>query len=194
MRGRAGFTLLEVLVALAVLGLLLGLLTSGVRLGLRAWHTEARVRHARADLDAVDRTLRRLITDMAAGSVGVPPLLAGTAHRLAFTATLPEGAAVAGEADLLLTVDAAHRLVLRWTPHRHVRPLGPPPPAAAATLLDGVARLDLAYWPRLPPWGWRAAWQGPDLPGLVRVRIVFPEGDARHWPEIVAAPLRARLP
>ena len=194
MSDRRGFTLLEVLVALAVLGLLLGLLAGGVQLGLRAWQAQARVRETRGDLDAVDRTLRHLIAAAEAGSVSVPPLFDGQSDRLGFSADLPEGAGIPGVADLGLGVAADHRLVLRYTPHRHVRPLGPPPPVREATLLDGVARLELAYWPRNPPWGWRSAWTGRELPGLIRLRLVFLPGDVRHWPDIVAAPLRTPAP
>lgn len=193
-RASPGFTLLEVLVALAVLGLLLGLLANGVHFGVRAWDTASRITRREGDLDAVDRALRRLITAMDPGSVSVPPTLAGTAARLLFTAKLPQGAGVPGLADLLLAVDDRHRLVLRATPHRHVRPLGPPPAVRQTVLLQDVARLEIRYWPRQPPFGWQTAWSGPALPGLVRIRIVFAAGHDRHWPDIVAAPLRAPLP
>ncbi len=189
-----GFTLLEVLVALAVLALLSGLLAAGVRLVLRVRGTEARVLHRHDDLDATDRALRALVGGMEPGAVGAPPLIAGSADRLAFSAVLPQGAGIPGVADLLLALAPDHRLVLRYTPHRHVRLLGPSPPVREATLLDGVARLDLAYWPRTPPWGWLGTWDGPLLPALVRIRIVFAPDDPRHWPAIVAAPMRAPAP
>jgi general secretion pathway protein J len=36
---------------------------------------------------------------------------------------------------------------------------------------------------------WREIWQGnPKLPLLVRVRITFPPGDPRRWPEMIIAP------
>jgi hypothetical protein len=45
--------------------------------------------------------------------------------------------------------------------------------------------------PRAAPWRWRDRWNGPALPELVRIRIVFSHGEGRHWPDIVVAPLRA---
>lgn len=194
MTAQRGFTLLEVLVALAVLGLLLGLLADGLHLGMRARAAQARLLHGRADLDAVDRALRRLIATAEPGNMAAPALFDGRPDRLAFSVRLPEGAGIDGVADLGLGVAAGHRLVLRYAPHLHVRPLGPPPTPRETVLLEGVAGLDLAYWPRLPPWGWRRTWAGPGLPGLVRLRIVFVDKDARHWPDLVVAPLRARLP
>ena len=189
-----GFTLLEVLVALAVLGLLSGLLAAGVRLVL----------HARTDRGAGAASARRLRcdrphaahADRGHGARGDRRRAADRRQRrpARLQRRAAEGAGIPGAADLLLAVAPDHRLVLRYTPHRHVRPLGPLPPVREATLLEGVARLDLAYWPRTPPWGWTGTWDGPLLPALVRIRIVLPADDPRHWPEIVAAPMRAPAP
>jgi len=186
-----GFTLLEVLVALVVFGLLMLGLSQGAQFGLSAWERQARSIDARADLDAVDRVLRGLIT-------GLDPARAvtGTAHGMDFTSELPRMAAqsaggAAGEADLLLAVDARNSLALRWTPHLHaerfVRPV-----ARETALLEGVARLDLSYWPADGAGGWRSTWSETAPPALIRVRLIFPGGDPRHWPDLVAAPLRAR--
>jgi hypothetical protein len=80
------------------------------------------------------------------------------------------------------------RLVLRWRPHRHEKPLGELPPEAEALLLEGVTGLELAYWrPRSADFkgGWVGDWAQPGLPGLVRVRLQFDKSDPRHWPDIV---------
>ena len=52
----AGFTLLEILVVMAVLGLLLATLAAGTRFGLRAWQAGARLTAGRGDVDAVEPT------------------------------------------------------------------------------------------------------------------------------------------
>lgn len=180
------------LVALAVLGLLLALLGDGVRLGLQAWRAQVRTVAARGDLDAVDRLLRRLVAGMDPGSTTVAPLMLGAPDRLAFTTVLPEGAGAApsAPADVALGVDAAHWLVLHWTPHRHEPHAGPPPPAQDVRLLPGMAGIELAYWPRTPPFGWRTEWTGPALPGLVRIRLRPAPTGRPAWPDIVAAPMR----
>lgn len=181
----AGFTLLEILVALVVLGFLLAGLAQGTRFGLRAWDMQGRMVDARGELDAVDRTLRGLIAQANPGSSEVPTPLTGTARAIVFTSDLPQ--ALAGQrADMSLTVDGAHRLLLRWTPHRHVRQLGPPPTPQQTELLRGVARLEIGYWAAGGVGGWAAAWSATALPALVRIRIVFEDGDPRHWPDIVA--------
>ena len=197
--GEGGFTLLEVLAALAVLGLVMAGLAAGSRFGLRAWESQSRLIDARAELDATDRTLRRLVEGMDPGGPNQDPLIEGGPDRLAFTAELPAAAAeVTRRADVALLVDGAGRLVLRWTPRLGAVRLGPPPPAEEAELLRGVARLNLAYWPRpgsgpdAPAAGWRDTWAERSLPALVRIRLAFPPGDGRRWPDIVAAPMRER--
>lgn len=188
---QTGFTLLETLVGLVVLGFILAGLTQGVRYGLRAADAQARLVDSRGELDAVDRTLRRLLAEADPGTSRDGPTFSGTAGRIGFVSVLP--AAVSGfvgqQADVALGVDAARRLVLRWSPHLHAKRLGPAPPPQQAEILQGVQRLEVAYWKD----GWRAGWDEAALPALVRLRIVFPPGDGRHWPDIVAAPARGRI-
>lgn len=188
----AGFTLLELLVALVVFGFLVAGLAQGTRFGLQAWATQARGIDAHADRDAADRTLRQLLGAMAPGSAQDPPNIVGTAHSLAFTTTLPAAAALASrDADAVLAVDARAGLVLRWTPHRHAVRLGPPPAPQQAELLPGVQRMDLAYWRADGQGGWLAAWNDRDPPALVRIQLVFAAA-GRHWPAIIVAPMRSR--
>ena len=185
--GEAGFTLLEVLVALAVFGFLILGLGQGVDFGLRAWTRQGRDIEARSELDAVDRTLRSLVTRLDPGLA-----VTGTAHGLAFTSQLPRTAALAThEADMAVGVDGA-RLVLRWSPHLHAQRLTPAPPPQEAELLRGIQRLDVAYWP-LGGSAWTDHWSEAVPPAMIRFRVLFPPDDVRHWADIVASPVRTRL-
>ncbi len=183
----AGFTLLEILVALVVLGFLMAGLAQGVHFGLAAWTMQDRLIERGGDLDAVDRLLRGLIGRMDPGTRADPPVLAGDQARFAFTSVLPSAAG--GEvADIRLGTDSRRRLVLGWRAHLHGILTGPPAPEHIETLLDGIGRLELAYW---AGGQWRRDWTAKAVPELVRIRIAFPAGDHRHWPDIVARPLRA---
>ncbi len=184
-----GFTLLEILVALVVFGFLMTGLTSGIRFGLRAWSAQVRTLDTQSDVEAVDGALRRLIERMAPAGAG-EAAIQGESGRLAFTSDLPMAMpAGARLADMALGLDGRGRLVLRWVPHRPAVRLGPAPAMRETKLLDGVSRLELAYWPRRGPGGWQPAWRNRQLPALVRLRIVF-ANDKRHWPDIVVAPMR----
>jgi general secretion pathway protein J len=188
MRGRNGFTLLEVLVALAVFGLLLAGLNQGVRYGVRAWELQARLANRHVDLDAVDVALRQMLAtaDPGNGNEGAP--FTATQDRLQLVVSLPDGAAALSSrrVNATLLVDAAHRLVLRWRPWLHAEQLAPPAALTETELLRGVSRLDLAFWQRRG--GWVGEWHALNLPALIRIRIVFPPNDPRHWPDLVAAP------
>lgn len=188
----AGFTLLEILVALVVLGFITAGLAQGVRFGLRAWNTQTRIIDERGELDAVDRVVRRLVERMEPGRDKEPARVQGGANALSFTSELPIAAAAVGrQADVAILVSGG-RLVLRWTPHTRVQRFGPAPPPAEEELLSGVGRVEFSYWG--PAGAWTNAWtEQQALPTLVRMRIVFPEGDRRRWPDIVAAPLRGRV-
>lgn len=183
-----GFTLLELLVALVVFGFILAGLSQGVRFGLNAWDRQARIVDARGNLDAVDRTLRTLVARLDPASV-----LGGRPHAMAFTSELPEMVAVTTrQADVLLLVDSRHRLVLRWLSHLHAERFGPLPAPHEEVLANGVDRLDLAYWGRDEASGWVQIWNDNDPPALIRIRLIFPAGDPRHWPDIVVATIRDR--
>lgn len=184
-----GFTLLEILVALVILGFIIAGLSGGVQLGLRAWTSQSRTIDAHDELDAVDRALRAMIARIEPGDPTHAAGLAGTLHELALITTLP-AAAGPGPDQVTLLVDAQHRLVLRWSPILPGKRLDRPPPPQTIPLLAGVASLGLGYWPAAGG-GWRPAWDSLDPPAFVRLRLTFE--DARHWPDIIAAPARARL-
>jgi general secretion pathway protein J len=188
----AGFTLLELLVTLVVFSVLMLALSRGLHFGLQAWGVQAHSIARTSNLDAVDRTLRRMIEHMDPGTQSEPPLIEGDQRRIAFTTDLPDAAAslVTRHADVALLVEAGH-LIVRWTPHMHVQRFGPPPRPMETELLGGVQRIELAYWQRAG--GWLSRWQSDSLPQLVRIRIIFADGSAHRWPDIVAAPVRERL-
>ena len=190
--GEAGFTLLEIVVALVVLGILLVTLSRGMQFGIAAFDRQDRMVVTGGRLEAVDRTLRRLITEADPGTSNDGRTLVGAAHALAMRAPLPTAATVdpgqEGEdlANLRLSVENG-ALVLTTVPYRHVIPTGPQPEPHRTVLLDGIETIDLSYWSE---GAWHTQWQDDGLPGLVRIRLVFPEGDSRRWPDIVVAPAR----
>jgi len=183
----AGFTLLEVLVALTVLGFILVGLAQGMHFGLLAWRAETRLSAGNTDLETVDTTLRHLIEGAAPGDDLDPAPFIGSSDRLGWITALPNPAGPSSHRRMQATlmVDAHHRLVLRWRPYIHATPLKPPPGPTDTELLNNVARLRIAYW--RPGSDWLNAWTGSDLPTLVRLRVEFVQGDRRQWPDIVAA-------
>ncbi len=181
-----GFTLLEIVVALVVLGILLVTLSRGTQFGLAAFDRQDRMIGVGGRLEAVDRTLRRLIVQLDPGTGTDGDTVVGTRHVLVFRSRLPLGE-TGTAADLRLSVDDAHHLVLAWLPHRHAKAVGTPPPPHRETLLDDVDAIDLDYW---GDGAWHGQWKEIAPPALIRIRIVFPDGDPRRWPDIVAAPAR----
>ena len=190
----AGFTLLEILVVLVVLGLLMAGLSKGVQLGIQAMEHQSVALGERAELDAIDRTLRDIVTHIDPGSGRNPTRLDGKADHMQFQSRLPSAVALdTRRADMTLLIDERKRLVLRWKPARHETSIGDPVAPADTVLLDQVEKLEIAYWSpedgsgQTP--GWRDEWQAPYLPFIIRVRLTFPEGDRRRWPEMLASPL-----
>ncbi len=192
-----GFTLLEVLVALVVLGFVLAGIAGGAQFGQRAADMQARSIAGHADSGAADRLLRQLVAEMDPGNATDGAHVTGGASALAFTTDLGRtAAALAGEGDaeIGLGVDAGHRLVLRWVPAVHAIRLVPAPPPATAVLLDGVERVEFAYWGHGEGGAgqWLSAWTERDLPPLVRIRLRFLPELHRSWPDIIAATERLR--
>ncbi|MBO0736921.1 MAG: prepilin-type N-terminal cleavage/methylation domain-containing protein [Alphaproteobacteria bacterium] len=191
-RGRGtGFTLLETLVVLVVLGFLMVGLTQGVRAGIALWDTQSRRIGATAELDTTARLLRSLLTGLTLTTSGRGAAeFKGTAGSVSFVGDLPTGLGTTQRADITLELRQGH-LILSWTPHRHEVSLVPPPAPVQTDLLGGVDRLELAYWGAPSPGqpsGWLGQWDGRGVPQLIRVRLVFSKNDTRRFPDLIAAP------
>lgn len=186
-----GFTLLEILVALAVFGFLLLGLSQTVRFGLTAWRQHAHLSDNKTDLEAVERSLRAVVENLAPGDDQARSSIDGSAEALTGVTRLrvPGGAMTPVRVEAGLAVSGS-RLVLRWRPHHHATPLWPPPPPAETELVGGVARLRIEYW--RSPGIWVPRWREPDLPLLIRFQVSFAGPSAPRWPDIVVAPLLSR--
>jgi general secretion pathway protein J len=188
MRDSRGFTLLELLVVLTVLSFILVGLAQGLQFGLLTWATEVRLSGRNDDFNPLDSTIRQLIEGTDPGTELNPAPFVGSRNQLHCLTALPD-ARTAGSVrriEATLLVNTQHQLVLRWKPYVHARRLTPPPALSESELLRGIADVELAFW--APGSGWVAAWRSPNLPTLVRLRVHFPAGDTRHWPDIIAAP------
>lgn len=190
-RPAAGFTLLEILVTLAVLGFLLVGLSQTVRFGLTAWRQDARISQGKTDLEAVDRSLRTVVENFAPADDTAQASVNGSADTLSGVSRLrvPGSGLTPERVEVGLAVSGT-RLVLRWRPYHHGAPLGPLPPPAETELISGVTRLGIEYWQ--PSGVWVSRWHEPDLPLLIRFRVTFARDHPPRWPDIVAAPLLSR--
>lgn len=165
----AGFSLVEMLVVLAMLAMVAGLLAGGLGLARAAL---ARMAHVPPDdIATAQRILRGRIERTAPGS------LAGTDRSLAFIAPPTHRDAPGAMIRFQLARSAAGDLALLGRAGE--RPL---------ILLAGIASIDIAYDAQGSGHGWRRSWTARDMPGLVRVRIAFPAGDARTWPDLIVHP------
>ena len=194
-RGSPGFTLLELLVALAVFSLLVVGLTQGLRFGLQGWGAQSREARKLAELDSVDRLLRNLLSSVQQrGSAA----FSGEPHQLRFVGLLPRAAPAAIRVETItLLVTRGGLLALSWTPPVAAKSTKPILPTVTP-ILDHVAGIQIAYHAgtqavgdaKAQKAGWQTRWDDSGrIPTMIRIHIDFAEGDPRHWPDFVIAPM-----
>ena len=186
-----GFTLLELLAAVAILGLLLVILSQGVHFGLLATQSEARIGGENAGLQEIDLALRHLIEATKPGSEDQDqPSLLGHRNAMTLVTEVPGLADrpgnAAGPVEATLLVDGRHRLVLRWRPLPGTSQLDQPSSLHETELQCCISRMELSFWQQTG--GWIGQWQSSELPAMVRIHLVFSNQRLRGWPDIVIAP------
>lgn len=185
----SGFTLLEMLVTLVVLGLLLAGLASATHFALSAYGRQSAVLADAGRRAAVSRALRRLI---AQAEPGAP---AGVPHALRLVTRLPLAATTGDPTiDATIRLDRSHDLILAWRPHPWGQPLAPLPRPNVRILLHGVSALDVAYWwqkPNTDHPAWYPTSPSGTVPRLIRLTLRFTDRN-RIWPALIAAPMTSR--
>jgi general secretion pathway protein J len=179
----AGFTLLEMLVALVVFGLVMAGLTQSFKFGLAAWSASSRYTTGPENLAAMDTAVADMIAQAA------PDSMTGHRNGLSFTTRLPASAGQSGLADAAILLSPDGTLILRYQLHPPGIALGAAPAAKIEPLAQGVTKVTASYLvPQTSgPAVWSDNWSGSGLPLLVRIHLEFANG--RNWPDLVSAPV-----
>jgi general secretion pathway protein J len=176
-----GFTLLELLVAIALLGLLMTVLLAGISLLTRHVALQGGHLDRAAVISVVESFLRLQLAKAAAivpsdardGSI----LFAGSGESVSFVATAPQSVPSSG-LEIFAVARAGRRLVVRSAPFSGMLTGGAEP--RETILLDGVSEARFRYYGVVPPEKeprWHGAWQDmADLPRLVSVELAFADG------------------
>jgi general secretion pathway protein J len=199
---RAGFTLLELLIAITLLGLLMAGLLGGLRLGARAWDRSADRLDESGRLLAVhgfltDRLSNAMPIYVQGAESGDALAFAGEADRLTLVTTLPDQLGPGLHTITLgLAGDEPGRdLVMAWQPFRldenglEMAIAG----GGRRVLLNDVAGLTLGYFGAPDPGAeptWHEVWQGEELlPTLIRLELDLGEDSPRRFPDLIVRPM-----
>jgi len=194
----AGFTVVELLVALALFAFISLTLSESLHFGIIAWgHGTAQT--DRADhLMFVQSLLRRLIADAYPRYLSSDPTsghvdFEGTETSLGFLASVPIALGGGGRSRFTVSVDqSGGRSGLVLISKAELADDGDASATTKTMLVADVAAVEFSYFggarsDKAPQW--RDSWVGePVLPALVRARIRFPPHDARVWPDFIVAP------
>lgn len=201
---QSGLTLVELLVALTLLGLISLLLFGGLRFGARAWDAGGAQLAALGEVEAVQTLLHRQLAQITLprqrrAEDERAPMFGGSAGALRYVAPLPARGGIGGlyVFDLAMGEDGAG-LMLRWRVHRPDVALAERTGELAGErmLLADLAGVTFGFFGRQKPedpLAWYDEWDGAaGLPLLIRVEAAFDEGDRRRWPELIVAPMFGR--
>lgn len=184
-RGDAGFTLLELLVAITVLSLMALVMFGGLMFSARVWeHSQARSDGADA-ISVAENVLRHQLARIYPRWDTQPSghvVFEGGAQRMQFIAPMPPQFGPGPNQEFQLSLSNNRDLLLAWNPEH----------PSSAPLLRDVSAIEFSYFgPGAGGGGavWSDDWRSrPHLPQLIRIRISFPPDDPRTWPELIVRP------
>lgn len=192
MRRAAGFTLIEIVVAMVILGALMMLLWSGLTFSMRSWDAGDRVGRVAADRRIGEAFLRRELGELFPMRFRDPTrvLVAfeGAHDHLRFVSARPAGVSMGGLALVSLEVAGDARrgernLVMRRAlPDDDAKGFEPLDAAEPSVLIAGVDSIDLEYFGAESDFSdprWRDDWKPPErIPQLVRMHVKMVDGTA----------------
>ena len=204
---RRGFTLVELLVAITLLGLIAVALSGVIRFGIRAWEAAAdngaRVGRIEFVQDMLRRQLSQAVIPVNTDGFAVEmTAFVGDAGSLRFLALLPPYLGAGGfyVFDIRLRDgDEGWDVQLVWRLYRDADGLDAVEndEAQQSTLMYDIEDIWFEYFGAEGPLDeprWMDRWESPDrLPRAVAIYVTFPQGDRRLWPPLVATPMAAGI-
>jgi general secretion pathway protein J len=194
-RAQAGFTLVEVVVAMVLVGAIMTLVYSGLSFALRSWDAADVNGRRTADLRLGENFLRRELTELFPMRWKDPLVVkmafdGGTGH-LRFVSSRPAGLQLGGLSLVGVQVEENREkrsrdlVMLRAMPDHEAVDFGPLEGAERHVLMPGVERVEFAYFGSENEFAdpkWHDTWQFPGrIPEMVRMRVRL--GDGTELPE-----------
>jgi len=192
-----GFTLLEVLIALALMSLIGTILIESLHVGGRAWQQVTRTAVNVDEIARAQNFLRQRLNTMyppgsPAGVAAADRSFVGENNLLEFSGAAPGDPGI-GFARYRLALSSAQTsdLVVRYRPED-----GESPPVhgsdwSSERLLEHTEGLVIQFWEESAgtPGHWATHWgDATRLPRLIRIDVRFADHDARRWPPLYVEP------
>ena len=190
-----GFTLLELLIGMVLLGMMLTLLFGGLRLGSKSWDSGDQRADASAQLRATHGFIRRELGQALPlrwkSQVDTKLAFEGAPGTLKFVAPLPAHTSVGGLYLLGLELensDGGQRLIMkRALTDPATKDFSRLEQGEKSVLAEHVEHMAIAYFGSATAESdpdWQEKWDDPQrLPLLVRIQVEL--SDERDWPDLV---------
>jgi len=194
MKQQNGFTLIEVLVTMAVVALISLALSGALRFGVQAWRAGSNTAHSVERVVTVQNFLRRQIN----AAVLQPrfgredpaqALLEDLRQRFIFSALVPTQTGNGGfyRFEIFLR---EQQLMLSWLPYNAGPALTQDIDQRGFVLLENVKAVEFSYTGNVEIGGevvWQNDWKGDKkLPKLIRLKLQFDDDSGMFWPTFVA--------
>lgn len=198
-----GFTLLELLISLTLLGLILVLLFGGLRLSIRSWDSVQKKVDNLNSVRSVEGFLRREMEQIYPYRWKAAPArrfaFVGERHKVNFVGPMPSRIGIGGLYAIALELEqtgSGRRLTWKYVPvDPQMQDFSSLDPAKeivlAGTELIAVDDIWLSYFGRETESAaprWLDRWDSTvTMPQLIRIKVRFADGS--EWPDFVVAPM-----
>ncbi len=196
-RRDAGFTLLELLIALALVAVMSMILGGGLRFGASVWEASQAQANATGEIQAIRRFVRE--RTLAARPVGrvqenQPQKVVyfqGSGSDMEFVTLMPAYVARGGLYHVSFGVSgdgSSDAITMKWWPYGGEQT---GPGGGQRRLMEGIKEFKISYFGDPENAGddrWQDVWsESVTLPRLVSIKLTFEDGDPRVWPELIVA-------
>jgi general secretion pathway protein J len=187
-----GFTLIEMLVALALMGLIAVILITSLQIGGHTWQRVMRAASSTEDIAQAQETLRLRLSSLYPvdrADASRPGFLSSNGASLEFSGAAPDSTAD-GILRYQIAVSATSGAleVRSWPDQDHLEGLSHDSKPEA--LLSHVASMAVQFWlkPDAAPGRWVGRWDSKEIPRLIRIDVAFSADGKRRWPPLYIEP------
>ena len=188
-----GFTLIEILVALALMGLIATILITSLQIGGHTWQRVMRTTSNTEEITEAQEILRMRLSSLypedRVADVSRPSFLVSNGTSLEFSGAAPDfshGGFLRYQFAVSATSGALE--VRSWLVQHGLDAVSTD--SRPERLLSHVSSMAVQFWqqPDEHPGRWVDQWNSREIPRLIRIDVAFGANDNRRWPPLYIEP------